>query len=129
MAAPYDYVQIVTDQDWGLVGIIPNNGSIQSGNSFTSMEKNAGRKTIEVPKIEATVINKRRSHIISTNNNSMITRAELINPTDIRNNVLSGIEYIQSKTNIGDTSDLLFGEISNLAGIGNRDNILVGFGR
>ena len=243
MAAPYDYVQIVTDDDWGLVGIIPNNGtktpkgsqlaSLNSvktnGNPFVSINKDDKIKGItsssnqsvyetksqershrdpyvqvdetkvrlpierktpaETQTIfqagsfrtlpEATVVNRRRpitkplhgsghsiasfevtgqNKVLFDNTHIMekkvddppITRAELTNANislygrTVNPNTLNGIgalEYSQINDNrivsvrggsqhrIEASDPVLFGEISNLAGAGNRDNILVGFGR
>lgn len=36
MVTPYDYVQLVSDDDWGLVGIIPNGGSANMSKSHPS---------------------------------------------------------------------------------------------
>lgn len=154
MAAPYDYVQIVTDDDWGLVGIIPNNGTeTPNGNPFISINTDDRVKRIpsnqndSVPTItslpKATVVNRRRPN---TNNIAKkvevppITRAEstislyghTLNP-----NILNGMGALESSLNpsihgrsqhrMHESDLVLFGEISNLAGPCNRDNILVGY--
>lgn len=176
MAAPYDYVQIVTDDDWGLVGIIPNNGTESpNANPFVNINTNQNfsvsklsfetkfqdRSGIErkipaekqgIPQVsrirslpEATVVNRRRpnNYIAKKVEDPPITRAESTNYNSLygRNvnpNILNGMAALESSLSTSirggsqyqmDNSDLLlFGEISNLAGAGNRDNILVGFG-
>lgn len=150
MATPYDYVQIITDDNWALVGIIPNNGS-KNKNENDHVEKKSlsndeltGHRTFS----EATVVNKRRpinpkiseySSNVKHMGNSLITPAEIsITGRNFNPNVISGINALepnilqmsQSYKKIEDSSDLkLFGEISNLTGVANVDNILIGFGR
>jgi len=157
MSIPYDYIQIVTDQDWGLVGIIPNNGSKRSKNPFSSIERNLSSRNdkVSIPlsqkiplqnlssnksdpvenpvskNLEATIVNRRRPNVIAkkieNKGESLITHAEPNISLDMERN---RIPSVQNKSKDDDISNFtLFGEISNLAGIGNRDNVLVGFGR
>ena len=165
MVTPYDYVQIITDDNWGLVGIIPTNGSnfenpfknklghTGNNNGISDTKKislNSGAINHQtVP--EATVINKRRPihHINSKKSqysanikrmaDSFVTPSDIsINGHNFNPDIINGINALehnivqmsQSYKKIEDNHELeLFGEISNLTGAGNMDNILIGFGR
>lgn len=143
MATPYDYVQIVAGDDWGLVGIIPNNGAAASRakNPFINTNQHVTGNLKPVP--EATVVNRRRpiAHVMTKRvDDPPITRAESTNISSLDNNInlnalngigaLESLSIVDNKTMRIDDSDLLlFGEISNLAGARNRANVLVGFGR
>ena len=62
----YDYIKIITDRDWSLVGIIPNSNSNHSKNPFNFNPQHNHE-------IKATIINKKRSNnsfIFAISNNS-----------------------------------------------------------
>lgn len=103
MDTPYDYIQIVTDDDWGLVGIVPNNGS---GDKIHEERKNQTvilNNSESSPKKKEPIIIKKSSPAkeilkpleseINVSYNT--TYNDDINITDIskKDNLLTGLRY------------------------------------
>jgi len=61
MTSLYDYVQIVIDDDWGLVGVVPK-GNLDNKSKNMSSFSESDNIDIKVPQKlpEATIVNKRR---------------------------------------------------------------------
>lgn len=133
----YDFVQLIEDNDWKLVGIVPK-GNSSNNSKITHNNKLSTPKLPPIPTIqksppEATIVNRRR--IVTRRESTIeptITRADTslnLNPPT-NPNILSGINSSEAINNYpyNKENNIIFGEISNLAVLG-RDNLLVGFGK
>lgn len=146
MAKPYDYVQIVHDDDWSLVGIVPS-GDI--GNKMRNMSTHNNKtgpllasSNVTHKVSEAIVVNASRRRPVtkiitrSEPSEKLITPAETAKDQSLRQNphALTGIvaennthpRYRENIT-MPDSSEL--GNLSSLAVTRTRDNVLVGFGK
>ena len=165
MASPYDYVQIVIDDDWGLVGIVPPGGagerakkmSMISPHNSQSQSQSPITNTNKLPKKvpEATMVNvaPRRKPVTR-----ILTKTEPISsfppqitpaePLKSSENLDMNIDRSSRRSNPDLISGIFtdeptnkqifsyassqfpdtFGNISSLAVMRNKDNILVGFG-
>ena len=109
MDSPYDYIQIVNADDWGLVAIIPNNGAGDRAKKMAS-ELNANNEQIQPQKI---VTNKRRP----------ITRMIVQEQPPVTQQTKSA-KLETPHVYDGAIKSISFG---NLASAKTRDNVLVGF--
>jgi len=122
----YDYVQIVIDDDWGLFGIVPNNGS---GDIMKKMAtKTPDEKMQQLP--PKPIVTKK----IITPAAVQITQADIqpIEPITVKinPNSLSGFTVTDGNrvfaTGYQNRIDLSLGNISSGKII--KENVLVGFG-
>lgn len=150
MATSYDYVQIVVDNDWGLVGIVPPGGAGDRVKKMSLISSSPTEtETEDLPEIgltEKVVLARepRRNPVtrIITRHESQVTPAETSrrstesreSVTKMNPNVLTGItaDHISSRpalTAAYEQFPEMFGNISSRATVGARENLLVGFGR
>ena len=143
MSSPYNYVNIINDDGWGLVGIIPHG---ETNNKFKQINLKSNQKSN--PKTiqnnpEATIINRKRpiKHLITkkdnsppvsfsttpTNNQSEHFINENLNQK-MNPNALRGI-IIQQHNSSNNEYDEGFGEISNLITVKKDANFLAGYGK
>lgn len=129
MASAYDYVQIVVDDDWGLVGIVPNNGS---GDRMKKMAIVPTRVKEDIFQIKEESLPKRKiiseAPLVRESKVSQTESSKMINP-----NSLSGLTASEPNINQVLVSprqvDHFLGNISDGARVARRkDNVLVGLG-
>lgn len=140
----YDYVQIVVDDDWGLVGIVPNNGS---GDRMKKMGiEPVTRETKQLQPQDASRAGIHNGSKIQeapkiiTEAPPQITPAEppkiqeptvttKINPNSLSglavsegNQVFVSAYQTRTETSLGNISDLSLAKLA-------KENVLVGFGK
>lgn len=166
---PYEFVQIIDDDDWQLIGIIPKNNKTLSHDTPQldnnhPISHNTESSHLDPKPINAIIINKRRptNKIItpidfsdstpikseftehsnsipidvqtSNNNPNFLEKSNYDSLTGLNTDIFQSTpkdittNQYTDDINISSNNSPLFGELSNLIGLG-RDNLLVGFGR
>lgn len=114
MAGVYDYVQIVVDDDWRLLGIVPNNGA---GDKIKKMAIE-GSGSMEVNVLEETLVKRPRPKIL-IEMTPQITQAEP-EKRDREKDMIMTVANNRPELFLGNNSDTK----KRL-----RENILPGFGQ
>lgn len=147
MAVPYEYVQIITDNDWGLVEIVPPNPSNDRVKQLPDKSTIADVVTAKVipeivklretdpsiPRSNPIPINrepKQRPKII-TRHDDMITQASYSEKNIYKSEETYKSEgMFKNMISTGESSMVISDTINSLSGTTkSRPNVLVGFGK
>jgi len=134
MATPYDYVQIVADDDWGLVGIVPPGGigeriKNMSVNKKEEGKKGEGKKEEEKKKVKGKIITNNEIQVTTGVVTGVVTSKEI---GKVNQNTLKGIEKRKNEEVITEAYEKfpeMFGNMVNNSAVRVRENLLVGFGK
>ena len=136
MEAEYDYVQVVVDDDWGLVSIIPHNdgekkitSEAQKKTILTHLSDENSSKTPV-----ATVLNassNRGSHDnVNIKDGQKVSNPNALSGMESINDIYSSVTFSRSlNPSYGFGQNVEFGNLSGRAVAYGEDAILVGFGK